>query len=79
MKKTYSKPEIIFESFATCTSIAAGCEFITKLSGPGACGYATRSGVVFVSDLTGCEYHEPDTNDTLCYQVPVNTANIFNS
>ena len=79
MKKNYSKPEITFESFAASTSIAAGCDIINDLHGAGSCGYPTRNGVVFVTDVSGCEYVQPDNNDTLCYHVPVITANIFNS
>lgn len=79
MKKTYVKPEIMFESFTVSTNIAAGCEFITKTQVEGVCGYPTRNGVTFTSEVSGCKYHEPDTNDALCYHVPVTTANIFNS
>ena len=79
MKKIYSKPEITFESFAASTSIAAGCEFKTTLQGPDACGYPTRNGVIFMSDISGCEYHQPDNYDSLCYHVPIDTTNIFNS
>lgn len=79
MRKTYSKPEILFESFSMSTSIAAGCEFITKLQTEGSCGYETRNGVVFTTKVGGCEYHEPDENDSLCYHVPTTGTNIFNS
>ncbi len=80
MKKIYSKPEIMFEDFSLNENIAAGCEFKTSLQGPDACGYdAGRQGVIFVEGVTGCVYKQPDTNDSLCYHVPVNTANIFNS
>ena len=79
MKKLYAKPEIVFESFVASTSIAAGCEFITNLQAEGTCGYLTRNGVVFMETISGCIYKEPDTNDRLCYHVPVDTANIFNS
>ena len=79
MKKTYSKPEITFDSFAASTSIAAGCEFINDMQGSGTCGYPTRNGVIFVTNVSGCEYKEPDNNDALCYHVPINSSNIFNS
>lgn len=77
MKKLYEKPEIAFESFAVCTNIAAGCEFTTSLHGRGACGYQTRNGIVFMEDISGCKYHQPDNNDTLCYHNPNDLANIF--
>lgn len=79
MKKEYSKPMAFVEDFSLQTSIAAGCEFKTNNSVQGTCGYPTRNGVVFMSTITGCEYHEPDTNDSLCYHVPNDYANIFNS
>lgn len=79
MKKTYDKPVILFDDFSLSTTIAAGCEFTTNLQGDNVCGYPTRNGVVFTSEVNGCEYHEPDTNDSLCYHVPNDYANIFNS
>ena len=79
MKKEYSKPMAFVEDFSLQTSIAAGCEFKTNNSVQGTCGYPTRNGVVFMSTITGCEYHEPDDNDSLCYHVPTDLTNIFNS
>lgn len=79
MKKTYSKPEITFESFATSTSIAAGCEVINATHASGTCGFPTRNGVIFVEGVTGCEYIQPDQFDGICYHVPINTSNVFNS
>lgn len=79
MKKTYDKPVILFDDFSLSTTIAAGCEFTTNLQGENVCGYPTRNGNVFTSEVNGCEYHEPDTNDSLCYHVPNDYANIFNS
>lgn len=79
MKKTYEKPMIIFEDFSLSTSIAAGCEFINGLSKEGECGYETRNGIVFLDGIAGCAYTQPDTNDSLCYHVPTEDTNIFNS
>ncbi len=79
MKKKYSKPTILIESFSLNNSISAGCEFKTDLQTEGACGYPTRNGVVFTTEVEGCKYHEPDTNDSLCYHVPTEYTNIFNS
>lgn len=79
MKKLYSKPEILFESFATSTNIAAGCRFITKLQAEGGCGYDDgRNGVVFITKETGCTYTQVD-GDSLCYHVPNEDYDIFNS
>lgn len=79
MKKYYEAPEILFEDFALSSSISAGCEFKTDTKSEGDCGYYTLVGVVFTSDVVGCKYHQPDTNDSLCYHVPNEYANIFNS
>ena len=79
MKKQYTAPDILFEDFSLSESIAAGCEFITSNQSEGTCGYPTRNGVVFMESVSGCKYHEPDTNDSLCYHVPNEYANIFNS
>ena len=79
MKKAYSAPEILFEDFALSTSISAGCEFKTTQQAQGTCGYPTRNGNVFMETISGCDYHQPDTNDSLCYHVPNSYANIFMS
>ena len=79
MKKFYSKPEILFEDFSLSTSITAGCEFTEANSTQDVCGYPTRDGMVFVSDVPGCKFVQPDNNDTLCYHVPDANHNIFNS
>lgn len=79
MKKTYSKPEIHFEDFSLTTSITAGCEYTNGMHAQGECGYETRDGVVFLETVSGCKYHQPDTNDSLCYHVPNVDNNIFNS
>ena len=79
MKKRYEKPQIVFEDFTMSTNIAAGCEFITTNPSEGQCGYPTRNGIVFITEITGCKYHQPDTNDALCYHVPTVYTNIFNS
>ena len=79
MRKAYVKPEIMFESFTLSTNIAAGCEYKNGQHARGYCGYETRNGVVFTDDVQGCVYTQPDTNDTLCYHVPNENNNIFNS
>lgn len=79
MKKLYTKPQIVFESFSLSTNIAAGCEFRNGLQTEGACGYETRNGITFTDEIGACIYKAPDNNDALCYHVPITTANIFNS
>lgn len=87
MKKTYSKPEIMFEGFAMSTNIAAGCETTSSLPSYNVCGYPTRGGNVFTSEIGGANgctvtnVTEPYStgNNTFCYHVPDDWHNIFNS
>ena len=84
MKKTYSKPEIMFESFTMSTNIAAGCEKTFGLYSRGACGIPTNTpGVtIFNSTLNGdCTADGGDsaTYNGLCYHVPIESDNLFNS
>ena len=79
MRKAYVKPEIMFESFTLSTNIAAGCEYKNGMHARGYCGYETKNGVVFTDDVQACVYKKVDNNDTLCYHVPNENNNIFNS
>ena len=80
MKKTYTKPQICFESFVMNTNIAGSCELDTPLPSYEAnCGYPTRGGVVFVEG-TQCTTYPPDgMHDGFCYHVPIESKNLFNS
>ena len=78
MKKAYAKPEIAFFDFTLSTSIAAGCEVKTDLQSQGICGYKPEPrwpGVIFVDGTTPTE----SGPDTLCYHVPTEAYNLFNS
>ena len=86
MKKVYAKPEIMFESFSMSTNIAAGCEF--KTSNPSyeqSCTYPTRGGNIFITKELGCGVQsDPEGlytsgNDKMCYHVPDEDFNVFNS
>lgn len=79
MRKAYVKPEIMFESFTLSTNIAAGCEYKNGQHARGYCGYETKNGVVFTDDVQACTYKQVDNNDALCYHVPNENNNIFNS
>ena len=74
MKKTYNKPEILFEDFSLSTSITAGCTYKNGLHVENACGYETGRGsnkrVVFVHPEHGCVYTEDDGFNGLCYHNP---------
>ena len=86
MKKPYEKPAILFESFAISTNIAGDCEFKTTLLGRNVCGYEPRGGlpgvVIFVHEIEGCtnKYKDDgDDYDTICYHVPTDAKELFNS
>ena len=90
MKKPYEKPVIFFENFSLSTNIAAGCDYKANLS-PNSCGYEVRGGrVVFINETTGCTLKAPydssfqdyvygSANNSICYHVPIETNNLFNS
>ena len=88
MKKTYTKPEISFESFLMSTNIAGDCDkpFVNNAS-KGSCGIiGSAPGVdnLFVNGVggtNGCQIWDDDgiTDDGLCYHVPVEGKNLFNS
>ena len=83
MKKEYSAPEIIFESFALTTSIAGGCEYKTHSPSQGNCGYPYEGGngdKLFTGLVSDCDIPIDDNEENLfCYHVPVDSMNIFNS
>ena len=90
MKKTYMKPEIMFEDFTLTTNIAAGCESQdVNASTINSCGLDFSGVAIFIEGMTGClggiEVPDPDrTGDAqdpytgICYHNPSGT-NIFNS
>ncbi len=80
MKKTYSKPEILFEDFSLSTNIAAGCEFDVTHD-QGSCGIKFGLDVLFNRDMSGVcnEYPENGMHDGYCYHNPTETNNMFSS
>lgn len=86
MKRTYTKPDIMFESFTLSTNIAGGCEI--KIYNPSntSCGYQPEglSYKIFLSGITECEAHgnqviNDDEGNGFCYHVPIASNNLFNS
>ena len=85
MKRTYSKPDVVFESFSLSTSIATGCEVKLDLPYSGGCG-VKLDGIddlyLFLDSVTGCNVPAGDGSaeaDGLCYHVPFETNNVFDS
>ena len=85
MKKVYEKPVILFENFSLSTSIAGDCEtpFVNNAT-KGTCGVPTSAPhlTVFTDESTGCTIPDSDNDDMyggLCYHVPTEYNNLFNS
>ena len=87
MGKIYTKPDIVFESFALSTSIAAGCEVKTNTPNSGTCGFKYGPLRVFIDGVNGCTYKPSlnsqtwmdDKGNSFCYHNPSEDSNLFNS
>lgn len=82
MKKKYIKPEINFESFTLSSCIAGSCEERTDTPSAGECGYQPEGydEKIFVTGVEGCtEIHDEGMYNGLCYHVPQESYNLFNS
>jgi hypothetical protein len=80
MKKTYEKPDIMYEDFSMSTNIAAGCEVKARFAA-GTCGVKWGEGLYFLftdatfactkkvvdgsGDLNGLCYHNPTANNNV--------------
>jgi len=85
MKKTYSKPEIMFERFAVSTNIAGDCTPPYMTGARDICGIPDNSGmfILFNTNVDGQCNLDGDinstTNDGMCYHNPSLDNNLFNS
>jgi hypothetical protein len=79
MKKIYSKPDVLFDSFSLCSSIAS-CE-VEATFRRDVCGVEMAIGVIMFTDSTGsCNWKQEDGEyDGLCYHVPLEAYNVFSS
>ena len=81
MKKTYQKPEIVFENFslsksiATC-ALAVDISFLTPETCSAKMEGAAETITVFASGNSSCQY---TNDDFLCYHVPNDTIGVFTS
>lgn len=80
MKKTYQTPDIYFDTFQLSTNIAA-CKVHNYTMSNGECGFEVGSRVAFTTEVTGCKWKITDGSmfDGLCYHVPTDLNNLFNS
>ena len=80
MKKTYSKPDVMFESFSLCTNVAAGCESKTPLPQSDECGLPYFNWIIFMNEFQGCTYIEETGEwNSICYHQPSEFNNLFTS
>lgn len=85
MKKTYSAPDIIFESFSLDENIAASnanCSRTVKTYSNGICGMQYGNKIVFTIAVAGCRVKIEDGSplfDGLCYHIPYGENKLFNS
>ena len=90
MKKTYTKPVIMFESFVLSTSIAAECKNQANFY-RSQCGLVVGSGRyekhIFVDSTMGCTTEVPYDvanqdfiyENQICYHVPYDAFVLFGS
>lgn len=85
MKKVYSKPEIMFESFTLSTNIAGDCEVKTDVQSNNSCGMEFSGLLVFMEGMTGCADIQVDNiggdgnHNGICYHTLSGEKNLFNS
>lgn len=80
MKKSYTKPNIMFDSFELATSIAAGCAYISTNVAPYICGVKDEElNLILFSDMVNCTSTPPGGNDSVCYDVPTADVSVYTS
>lgn len=77
MKKTYTKPEINFDSFVITSKFASDCVYNPNSMEYDSCGYTIHGRTIFVAGNTGCKYVSQDGDYGICYYVPTGDSNIF--
>ncbi len=82
MKRVYEKPQIMFEDFSLSTNIAAGCEVTTNFSRGGCPLKDSVFGNIFLEGMSVCETEIEDgssMSNGICYHIPTESNNLFNS
>ena len=84
MKKVYTKPEIMFESFTLSQAIAGDCSVKTHTPNSGDCAYEIYdeflgTSYLFTGEVSACKTVEADGEyNGICYHVPYDES-LFNS
>lgn len=81
MKKLYSKPEIVFESFSVSSNIAVEvCGIDTDIPKRDTCGIEMDGGVkAFLDGVSVCNYPITDGANGTCYHNPTDSTRLFGS
>ena len=80
MKKTYAKPQIVFESFQLTANIAGDCNTRPNSTNEATCGYNDNGWIVFQNSAVCNVLAGPDGNyNRLCYHVPTGDISVFTS
>lgn len=78
MKKSYKKPDIIFDSFELATSIAAGCQLISTNNNPYVCPVLDKEwDLTIFLELGICDMTPQDYDGKICYDVPMADPNVY--
>lgn len=84
--KNYVKPQIIFEDFSLNTNIAGDCKQIIDTLAEGTCALLGSGNIaMFNNGVAACDYKPGDMGgkddewDGVCYHVPTEGNNLFNS
>lgn len=87
MKKLYTKPNIMFEDFSLSTSIAGNCEGIVGNPSKGSCAVLGSGNIRLFDSSVGvaCQFSPEQLGGAagmyngMCYHVPSDSSNLFNS
>ena len=82
MKKTYAKPQIVFESFQLTANIAGDCNTKPNIANEATCGYIDDNGWIIFQNSAVCIDVQVDPDDNyngLCYHVPTGDMSVFTS
>lgn len=82
MKKTYERPEIVFDDFTLTNTIAASCAKYNSTPSLNQCGYTNGEGyrLFYAGGMSGCEDVNLYPNLTgFTYDVAVGLNGLFNS
>ena len=81
MKKTYAKPQIVFESFQLTANIAGDCNTKPNIANEATCGYIDDNGWIIFQNSAVCNLPagQDGKHNRLCYHVPTGDISVFTS